>query len=450
MASTLFYGNILHINKDYYDRTYKSQETNTKAVESPSPIELFETYYLGVDNEGIINYFSNIEPSISKRKECEWVEDVVLKPEQVIMPGFVDTHVHAAQIQYAGTGTDLPLMKWLEKHAFPSEKRLTNNLSLAKETYNKLVNKLLSNGTTTCLYFAVLGLESTKILANVCHEKKQRAFIGKVNMDRLCPPDYIETTEESLLHTEKFIQYVKNDINSKLIKPVVTPRFVPCCTKKLLNGLGEIVQKYENLHVQSHAVESLDCLSTVEMLHPSENEVDILNESGLLTNHSVMAHCVHINEEQANTFLTSGTSIAHCPLSNFYFAGGCLRTSSLLKRKLKVGLGTDIAGGYSCQMLNSIRHCVTTHLAIAAADSNNKGVKSNGIAPGFGDVVQRDDFNYKDALWLATVGGAKALNISDTVGHFECGLNFDACLINYFKVLVRQKHHKTSIFILTI
>ena len=423
MTSTLFHGSVVNANK-HYDTTTK---TNGEDNNNDNPIYLLKNVYIGVDEYGRINYFSQ-----SKRPSSDilkYEKEIMLDQYQIIMPGFVDTHVHAAQIQYSGTGTDLPLMKWLTKYAFPSEKRLTNNLALSRTIYTNLVNKLLNNGTTTCLYFGVLGVESSKILADVCNERKQRAFVGKVNMDRLSPDDYIETTEDSLLNTEKFIKYVKHNINSDLVNPVITPRFVPCCTKTLLSGLGKIAKKYD-VHIQSHAVESLDCLQTVEMLHPSENEVDILNENGLLTEKSVMAHCVHINDDQAKIFLSTGTSISHCPLSNFYFAGGCLRTCSLLNKGVGVGLGTDIAGGYAAQMLNSIRHCVTTHLAIAAADVNAGNKKSDGIAPGCGEVVRRNDFTYKHAIWLATVGGAKALKINDTVGHFDIGMSFDALLIN--------------------
>ena len=360
-----------------------------------------------------------------------------LLPTQLLCPGFIDTHVHAAQIQYQGTGTDLPLMQWLEKYAFPSEKRLTNDLELSHTVYSRLVSSLLSNGTTTCLYFAVMGLASSQVLVDVVQQQGQRAMVGKVNMNRLAPTDYVESTAASLAATEEFIAYVHTNtavafddaglIN--LIHPVITPRFVPSCTEELLQGLGQLAKR-TGVRVQSHAVESVDCLQTVETLHPGSDEVEILDRCGLLTSTSIMAHCVHISDNHADVFQERGVGIAHCPLSNMYFAGGALRAKALLSRGIKMGLGTDVAGGYSHTMLNSVRHCMTTHLLVCAADANSSSGRCKNVAPGCGKPVPRASFNYKHAIWLATVGGATVLGLENSVGRLAVGFEFDALLLD--------------------
>lgn len=369
-----------------------------------------------------------------------------LPPTHLLCPGFIDTHVHAAQLQYQGTGTDLPLMQWLEKYAFPSERRLTNDLQLSHTVYSKLVQTLLRNGTTTCLYFGVMGLESTKVLVDVVREQGQRALIGKVNMNRLAPSDYCETTEESLAATTHFIDYVRQQQpNNGLVAPVITPRFVPSCTEELLVGLGELAAS-TGCRVQSHAVESVDCLKTVQALEQDgRDEVQLLASSGLLTDKSVMAHCVHLSDSHAATFLERGVGIAHCPLSNFYFAGGALRTRALMDQGLKMGLGTDVAGGYSHQMLSSMRHSVTTHLAVCSADANAGG-RCHGVAPGAGSAVKRSSYDYKHAFWLATVGGARVLGLDGKVGRLATGYEFDALLLDLasFQDPLGEDSHATT------
>lgn len=382
-----------------------------------------------------VNTITGIITDITTSNPSDLTNIIHLPSTHLLCPGFIDTHVHAAQIQYQGTGTDLPLMQWLHKYAFPSEKRLTNDLQLSKTVYTNLVTNLCNNGTTTCLYFGVMGVESTKILVDVCKQLGQRAIIGKVNMNRLAPDDYCETTEKSITDTLDFINYCQQDPQQDpnkipLVAPCITPRFVPSCTEDLLAGLGEIAQT-TGVRIQSHAVESVDCLNTVEALHPGQDEVELLNKHGLLTDKSIMAHCVHVSASHCDTFLKNGVGISHCPLSNFYFAGGALRTKALMDKGIKMGLGTDVAGGYSHTMLNSIRHCVTTHLAICSADVNEIGSdKCHGVAPGSGDPVERSSFNYKHAVWLATAGGANVLGLEDVTGQLMKGFQFDALLID--------------------
>ena len=548
MPSTLFHGSVLDVGAE------------------AGGMSVHMDVWLRVDGAGFIDYLGGEKPHAHVDDDAERGSVVELGPDQMLMPGFVDTHVHAAQVQYTGTGTDLPLMQWLEKYAFPSERRLGTDLVLARGVYGDLADTFLRNGTTTVQYFGVLSLASTKLLVDVLVERGQRAFVGKVAMDRLAPDDYLETAAEGVARTEQFIEYTRQrspvavpifqgggagqgadreqgtqsyvggggggrgaggvggvggvggtagagnagGADSRplpLVEPVITPRFVPCCTETLLAGLGELAARLD-CAVQSHAVESVDCLATVEWLHPGRDEVEILHEAGLLTRRTVMAHSVHITEPQVQVFASTGTGIAHCPLSNFYFAGGALRCAALMPR-VNIGLGTDVAGGYSPRMIDSVRHAVTTHLAVASADANEQqrvvaeagkktktetetettkteedrgggtekegetgnerekeqekeGKKEDentqtiavvqaqaqgragnpdaegrasrarceGVAPGAGNPMDRDAFDYKHAVWLATVGGARCLGLEARVGRLEVGYAFDACLVD--------------------
>jgi guanine deaminase len=165
------------------------------------------------------------------QQHCIRPDDIVeLAESEVILPGFIDVHLHAPQYSYTGTATDRPLMEWLEHYTFPAESSHNDNLAWAEEVYSKLVRRLLANGTTTAVYFATMHARPAMVLADVCCNMGQRALIGKVNMDRNSPSNYIETADESIASTELVIAHIKSKGLPELLIPVITPRFVPTCT----------------------------------------------------------------------------------------------------------------------------------------------------------------------------------------------------------------------------
>ena len=164
---------------------------------------------------------------------------------KLIIPGFVDIHLHAPQINNIGLGADLELLDWLNTYTFPEESKY-NNLEFAKKSYINLINKLWENGTTSSVIFGSIYNESNILLAEMMENSGLKSYIGKVNMDRNSPEYYIEGTEESLYNTEEFIVKMKKFKNNKAI---ITPRFVPSCTGELMTGLGDLARKY-NLKIQ--------------------------------------------------------------------------------------------------------------------------------------------------------------------------------------------------------
>src|SRR5579871_1398180 len=162
-------------------------------------------------------------------------------------------------------------MDWLYKVTFPNEAKCKDP-TYARTLYTRMVRRMLRNGTTTALYFATIHLEASKILADICNSYGQRAYVGKINIDQLAPDYYIEETQSSLADTERFIQYCRSEFpatphRTSNIHPVVTPRFIPTCSYPLLQGLGELAQKYD-CHVQSHAAETVDQVNLVRSQYP--------------------------------------------------------------------------------------------------------------------------------------------------------------------------------------
>ncbi|KUF89617.1 DNA-directed RNA polymerase [Phytophthora nicotianae] len=311
------------------------------------------------------------------------------------MPGFVDTHVHAPQFQFMGTATDVPLMQWLDKYTFPVEQSFEDP-KVALKWYSALLDSMLGQGITTAQYFATIHVEATKILADLVERRGQRGLVGLVSMDRNAPDTYVSSS----VRTGKAGRH---------------PRFVPTCSLQLMKGLGALAKKYD-VHVQSHIAESKDEEAFVETLHPGQRDTELFEQAGLLTQKSCMAHGVHLKEDELEILHRTETAIACCPLSNFFFANGFLDVRKVLDKQVDVGLGTDIAGGYSPSMLRAIQTCVLS-------------IKALEIQEGTFDAIMQP-FDFKDAFWLATMGGAKALKLEKDTGSFAVGKSFDAIFVD--------------------
>jgi len=346
---------------------------------------------------------------------------IAMAGDEFLVPGLVDCHVHAAQYAYAGTATDKPLMDWLQHYTFPAERRCAD-VKYARDVYEKLVDRLLKNGTTAAALYATIHVPATKILVDVCIEKGLRAVVGKVCMDRHGGKfddggeDYEETTEAALAGTRECVEYVRQrqpgaSGPARLVQPCVVPRFVPTCTPELLRGLGQLAAEAGDCWVQSHVSETPDQMAFVDSLHPGQRCTEIFDAAGLLTDKCVMAHCVYLADDEMDLFAKRGSGVACCPLSNAIFSlshgTNAFPLKKAQKRGVRVGLGTDIAGGYAASILNACRH------AVVASKHSHTCV----------------DVDYKDAFWAATVGGAAALGLDRVLGNFQAGKQFDACRI---------------------
>ncbi|XP_060054976.1 guanine deaminase [Erinaceus europaeus] len=276
----------------------------------------------------------------------------------------------------------------------------------------ELGRRTLKNGTTTACYFGTIHTDSSLLLAEITDKFGQRAFVGKVCMDlNNTVPEYKETTEESINETKRFVSEMLQR-NYPRVKPIVTPRFSLSCSETLMSELGNIAKAHD-LHIQSHISENRDEVEAVKNLYPSyKNYTDVYNKNNLLTNKTVMAHGCYLSAEELDVFREQGASIAHCPNSNLSLASGFLNVQEVLKQEVKVGLGTDVAGGYSSSMLDAIRRAVMVSNILLVNKVNEKGL------------------TLKEVFRLATLGGSQALGLDKEIGNFEVGKEFDALLIN--------------------
>lgn len=360
-------------------------------------------------------------------------EETQIAAGRIIIPGFVDVHVHAPQFRYTGTATDLPLLEWLDHYTFPSERELGSSAALARHVYSRCVRRLLRCGTTTAVYFATIDTRATKVLAEEVMCQGQRAVIGKVAMDRCAPSGYVETTKEALDGTRELIEWFRAQPSMMpRVSFAITPRFVPTCTPELLAGLGRLAAEFgDEVMVQSHISESDDMVSFVEHLHPETGrDTALFNDCGLLRHRSIFAHGTHLTPAELEILGTKNASIAHCPYSNFMFADREFHLKRAIDCGVRVGLGTDIAGGVSPMMLQAMRAAVLTSKAVAHAERSRlrqQAEQSDAVAVA---LSEEHAISFADAFWLGTAGGAAAIGKEDEIGYFDTGMQFDALIVD--------------------
>uniref|UniRef100_A0A8C9T1G3 Guanine deaminase n=1 Tax=Scleropages formosus TaxID=113540 RepID=A0A8C9T1G3_SCLFO len=378
-----------------------------------APLHILEDALLGVNEQGKISFVGAAHEvdCLSKTWGFSSSQIKELGPQEFFMPGLIDTHIHASQYSYTGTALDMPLLQWLNTYTFPTEANY-KDLNFSKDVYTKVVKRTLKNGTTTACYFATIHTDSSLLLAEIADKFGQRALVGKVCMDvNKAVKHYKETPEQSKKETNRFVHELLRR-NYPLVMPIVTPRFAVSCSPQLLSHLGDIA-KNNNLHIQSHISENKEEVNLVKELFPScQSYTEVYRKHNLLTDKTVMAHGCHLTDSELKLFRDAGAAISHCPNSNISLCSGMLDVRRVLKSKVKLGLGTDVAGGYSPSMLDAIRRALDTSKALKIKDP------------------QHETLSFEEVFRLATLGGSQALCLEKKTGSFEVGKDFDALLIN--------------------
>ena len=378
------------------------------------------------------------------------VQIVQLPPRAFVCPGFVDTHTHAPQFAFAGLGYDLQLLEWLQTYTFPSEAKFAD-LKYAASVCGNAVRRTLQAGTTSCVYFGTLHTDAAVLLGRTAQAHGQRAFVGKVNMDRNAPDTYRETTAESIRETERFIELMAMAAGAGGGKgggkggggapeavtgagallgpppvPVITPRFVPTCTSELMHALGDAARRHGGLLIQSHVSENTGEIAWVRELHPEAGSyTGVYDAHGLLGPRTILAHGVYLEPAERQLLKARGATVSHCPMSNSMLRSGMLNVRRLVDEGVHVALGTDVSGGASPSMLSAIREALKISNMVSVYE---KGDEDEDAGPRPGPVYA--PLSYPEAFWLATVGGAMALGVDGLSGDFRDGAFFDALIVD--------------------
>ena len=327
---------------------------------------------------------------------------------KLIIPGFTDLHLHAPQFPNRGLGLDKELIPWLDTYTFPEEGKYSD-LEYSKKVFSRLINELWKNGTTRSAVYSTIYKESTKLLMDMFIESGLGAYVGKVNMDRNTAEYLTEDTSQSLKDTLEIIEEYKN--KSDLVKPIITPRFAPTCTPKMLKDLGDLAIEH-NIPMQSHLSENKSEVEWVKELFPEAKDyASVYDKFNLLgQTPTIMAHCVYNTDEEISLLAEKGVYAAHCPYSNYNLSSGTMPVRKFLNKGVNVGLASDISGGHSLSIPNVIVGSIEASKMIWL-DSNKE------LAP----------LKFTEAFYLATKGGGSFFG---KVGSFEKGYEFDALVID--------------------
>lgn len=331
--------------------------------------------------------------------------------DRLILPGMSDLHIHAPQFAYRGTGMDCELLDWLETHAFPEESRYADP-EYASKAYGIFAQKMRESATTRAVVFATIHPEATLILMDLMEKSGVVSLVGKVNMDRNAPPELTERDAlQAAAGTRRFIEESLKR-GYRRTKPIVTPRFVPSCTDALMEELGRIREEYD-LPVQSHLSENPGEIDLVRELEPDAAFYgDAYDRHGLFGRggNTVMAHCVWSSPEETQRILDNGVWIAHCPSSNMNIKSGIAPVRRYLEKGIRIGLGTDVAGGTSESMFRAVTD------AIQASKMYWRHVDETA-----------KPLTFPESLYMATKGGGSFFG---RVGSFEDGYAFDAVVLD--------------------
>jgi guanine deaminase len=318
------------------------------------------------------------------------VEDLTGK---LIVPGFVDTHIHFPQVDVIAAHGE-QLLDWLERHTFPAEAAFADR-GHAEQTAEFFVEELLRNGTTSALVFGSVHRVSVEALFAAALKRDMRLIAGKSLMDRNAPPGLTDTVETS---RRDMLDLIADWHGKGRLGYAVTPRFAISCSDEQLTMAGQVLAENPSVWMQTHLSENIrEIVDTAALFPEAADYLDVYDRFGLVGERSVFAHCVHLQGDAFQRLAKSGSAVAFCPTSNLFLGSGLFPLETACAHGVKVGIGTDVGAGTTFSVLHTL----------------GEAYKVGQLR---GEAL--DPFH---AFYLATLGGARALGLEGEIGSLEPG-----------------------------
>lgn len=340
-------------------------------------------------------------------------------PDRLIMPGFIDTHIHFPQTEMIAAYGE-QLLEWLSKYTFPTEGKFKDKAH-AQEIASFFLDELLKHGTTTALVFTTVYPQSVDAFFEEADRRHLRMIAGKVLMDRRAPAFLTDTPETAYAESKQLIE--KWHGHDRLLY-AITPRFAVTSSNEQLRLAGKLLTEFPDVYMHTHLSENVKEVKLVAELFPdSEGYLDVYDRAGLVGSKSVFAHGVQLTETEFQRLSSARSTIAFCPTSNLFLGSGLfnLKRAKSVDAPVKVGLGTDVGGGTSFSMLQ------TTSEAYKVTQLRGETLSSF------------------QALFLATLGGARALSLDDRLGNFDPGKEADFIVLNPRATPLMARRNSTAI-----
>lgn len=324
--------------------------------------------------------------------------------DRLIVSGFIDTHIHFPQTEMIASYGE-QLLEWLSTYTFPTERKFADR-NYALEIASTFLDELLRNGTTTALVFTAVFPQSTDAFFEVAQRRNLRMIAGKVMMDRNAPDFLRDTATSSYVETKQLIEkWHKCD---RLLY-AVTPRFALTSTPEQLTNIRKLLVEFPDVYLHTHLSENVKEVEAVAAAFPeNEGYLDVYDRAGLVGERSIFAHGIQLTDQEFARLSEAKSAIAFCPTSNLFLGSGLFKIEKVksLETPVKVGLGTDVGAGTSFSMLR------TASAAYQVAQLRSQKLSAF------------------QALFLATLGGARALCLEDKLGNFEVGKEADFVVLN--------------------
>jgi len=341
------------------------------------------------------------------------VPEIDLRP-LVLMPGMVDLHAHLPQLPNAGLGAGLDLLTWLERYVFPLERRF-DDAAAAAELAPAAFRTLASVGTTTVLAYGAVFKASMEGAFKAAEAHGIRAILGKVMMDRITYDEKIDRStilDRSVRESAELCARWHGADDGRL-GYAVTPRFAVSCTAELLAASAALAAR-TGAWWQTHVSEDPGEIAEVGRLFPEALDyVDVYDRAGGLGERTILAHAVHLSDRELGRLVETGTRVAHCPASNLFLASGVMPLGRFLEAGLRVGLGTDVAGGPDPSIFSVMR--------VGAYAQNARRILAGDRHSVLGPL---------EWIRLGTLDGARALGLGDRIGSLEAGKEADIIAID--------------------
>ncbi len=350
--------------------------------------------------DGLIDGFGEAESMLAALPANTPVADYRGK---LIVPGFIDCHVHFPQLDIIGS-FGAQLLDWLHRYAYPAEMKFADP-DHARDVADAFVDELLRNGTTTALVFGTVHAHSADAIFEAAEARGMRLIAGKVLMDRNCPEALRDDPQSGYAESKALIErwHGKGRLGY-----AITPRFALTSSDEQLEAAGKLAAEYPDVWIHTHLAENMDEVEEIARQFPhSRSYLDVYDSFGLLRRKAVFAHCLHMDDRDRASMATMGGSAAFCPTSNLFLGSGLFDLPAMREAGVSCGLGTDVGGGTSLSLLRTASEAYKVlHLQEHALPATR-------------------------ALYLATLGAAETLYLEDRVGNFAKGKEADLVVLDF-------------------
>lgn len=329
---------------------------------------------------------------------------VVRYPKGIIVPGFIDTHIHYPQTDMIAADNGGELLDWLNQYTFPFENKMKDK-QYSVDTANFFINELLRNGTTTANVFASTYPQSVDALFTAAEKKHMRIISGLVLSDRNVPAYLIQKPEVAIAQSEDLIKKWHEKPGTRLIYSIEF-RFAITTTPAFFKQIEALKQRYPTVHVHTHISENKAEVTWTKQLFHVNNYLDVYQQYHLLGPNTLLAHGVWLTTPELQEMARTKTAVAFCPTSNLFLGSGLFNLAKTTNNQVTVGLGTDVGAGTSFSLLQTL----------------NEAFKVLQL--------QQQHLTGLRGFYLATLGGARALNLEDKLGNFAPGKEADFVVLN--------------------